>query len=52
MNAKGLGCRFCQRLIQIGDQVDGILDPDGYAHDIRGGPRGFLLLSRQLTVRG
>ena len=49
---RSLSRRFGQRLIKIGDQVGGILCPDGNAHNIRAGARGFLLLGAKLTVRG
>lgn len=46
----GLRCRFGQRLIQIGNQVVGVLDPDGNPHHTGAGARRFLLLCRQLAM--
>ena len=45
------GC-VAQRLIEIGDKVVRILDPDRQAHHVRRGPCGDLLRFGQLAVRG
>lgn len=41
-----------QGLIQIGDQIIGIFDPDRDPHHIGRGTGGLLLFGRQLAVRG
>ena len=45
------GC-LAQSLIQIGDQILGILDPDGQAHEFRRSSCGTLLFFGQLPVGG
>ena len=44
--------RFGQRLIKIGDQVGGVFQPDGQAHDLGAGAGGALLILGQLAVGG
>jgi uncharacterized protein YggE len=41
-----------QRLVEIGDQIVGILDPDRHPHHVGRGPGGLLLFGRELAVGG
>ena len=45
-------CRFCERLIQILDQIVGIFDSDGQPDDVGLRARSRLLFRGQLPVRG
>ncbi|SUW28385.1 Uncharacterised protein [Brucella abortus] len=42
---------FCERLLQIGDDIVGIFNADGKANHVRPGACSHFLLVTQLTVR-